>query len=217
MAWICLLCPWVVRLKPRHVVLQIFLPSGASLCDLPVPGAQSSWEVHPWWGRLGSRGFWNPPAFPSWGVPQSSQAALVATLRGDNLCHHWEDDDGGLGMTFGKMERPSQCGSSTSEGITKAVCYSSRVENNCVSHGQQLVRKTEQTRFLKSTSETKILILFLLLIPAFVLEAQRFPGVFFWNSAVSCKANKTKINPVQALQGLCPLFGHVIFNFFPPN
>lgn len=62
-----------------------------------------------------------------------------------SLCHHWEDDDGESGMTFGKMERPSQRGGSTSEGITRAVRCSSRVENNCVSYGecQQLVRKTQ--------------------------------------------------------------------------
>lgn len=56
----------------------------------------------------------------SWGIPQSSQAALVAALRGSNLCHHWKDDDGESGMTSGKMERPSQCGSSTPEGIARA-------------------------------------------------------------------------------------------------
>lgn len=62
MAWICLLYTCVVRLKPRHVVLQIFAPSGASLWDLPVPGAQSCWEVHPCWGRMGSRRYWNLPS-----------------------------------------------------------------------------------------------------------------------------------------------------------
>lgn len=93
MAWVCLLYTWVVRLKPRHVVLQIFPPSGASLCDLPVPDAQSSWEIHPWWGRLGSRGYWNPPA------PESHKACRQLWWL------HWEE---ATSATTGKMTMVSQ-------------------------------------------------------------------------------------------------------------
>lgn len=85
-----------------------------------------------WWGRLGSRGYWI--------LLLLSPAKLAGSSGGCTERRRWQwwvRDD------FLKTEGPSQCGSSTSEGITRAVCCSSGVENNCVSHGQQLVSKTQ--------------------------------------------------------------------------
>lgn len=115
MAWIRLLHTWVVRLKPRHVVLQIFPPSAATLCDLPVHRAAGKFiPGEAGWGA-GHTGILlllrNPTKLTGSSGGCGERKQRLPPLE---RWWWWVRDDSG------KMERPSQCGGSTSERITRA-------------------------------------------------------------------------------------------------
>lgn len=66
----------------------------------------------------------------------------MAALRGDHLCRHWEEDNGESGVTFGKWrDYPSVAAALQRES---PELFAAAVELKItVSHGQQLVSKTQ--------------------------------------------------------------------------
>lgn len=121
-------------------------------------------------------------------------------------------------LPFGKRERPSQHWDSTSEGISRAVCCSRILKWPCFPWKVSAAcnENTEQGRFLKSTSETKIVPLFLILWCQILSSELRDFLMFSSETALlHARWTRLKINTVEALQGLCPVLGHVIFSFSP--